>query len=109
MEQFTVSIDDATGEARYLVSDASRFLFETGSTVERASHVEPVSRALRVLFYALRELFGEYGRMASFTRAWGCQWRVNLSPVNGPMLPGTWNDRADAIKAEILWLETNFL
>lgn len=109
MEHLTVSVDDSTGEAQYLVSELSHFLIEDGSTIERASHVEPVSIALRCLFYALRALFGEYGHMASFTRAWGCKWQVNLAPVNGPMLPETYRDRQKAIDAEIAWLETNFL
>jgi len=109
MEQFTVSIDDCTGESKFLVSELSAFLLDASSQVKRASHVEPVSVPFRLLFYVLRFLFGEYGRVASFTRRWCIQWRVNLEPVNGPILPGTWKDRQLAIDAEIAWLETNFL
>jgi hypothetical protein len=109
VEQFTVSIDDCTGESKFLVNELSSFLLESGSTIKRASHVEPVSIPLRLLFYVLRYLFGEYGKVASFTRFWSVQWRVNLSPVNGPILPTVFDDRDKAIEAEIVWLETNFL
>jgi hypothetical protein len=109
MDRFTVSVNDTTGEYRFLVSESSQFLLEDSSLVRRASHVEPVNLILRFTFYVLRAMFGEYGRMAAFTRQWRIQWRVNLSPVNGPILPQTWTDRAQAINAEIDWLETNFL
>ena len=109
MEQFTVSIDDSTGEARFLVSPETSFLLDESSTIKRASHVEPVNFALRLLFYALRSFFGEYGRMATFTRSWCIQWRVNLNPVNGPILPNVFTCRQTAIDAEIVWLENNFL
>ena len=109
MEQFTVSIDDCSGESKFLVSELSAFLLESGSEIRRASHVEPVNIPLRLFFYLLRLLFGEYGRMASFTRDWCIQWRVNLTPVNGPVLPQTFSDRSKAIDAEIAWLETNYL
>jgi hypothetical protein len=79
------------------------------SVTARASHVEPVNGALRMLFYALRAVFGEYGRMGAFTRTLPCLWRVNLCPVTGPILPITYRDRSQAIQAEIEWLEENWL
>jgi len=109
MEAFTVSVNDTTGEYTFLVSEGTRGLLDATSTVKRASNVEPVSIALRGIFYALRAIFGEYGRVSDFTRIWGCSWRVNLHPVNGPILPGVYRDRQKAIDAEIVWLEENFL
>lgn len=108
MDRFTVTIDDS-GEARFLVSEISSFLLDESSTIRRASHVEPVNVILRCVFYTLRFLFGEYGKMGQFTRIWPCMWRVNLSPVNGPILPDVYRNRNQAINAEIVWLETNFL
>ncbi len=109
METFTVSIDDSTGESRFLVSPATSFLLDDSSSIKRASHVEPINIAWRICFYILRSLFGEYGKVATFTRAWHIQWRVNLSPVQGPILPNHYSDRSEAINAEIVWLENNFL
>jgi hypothetical protein len=109
MEHVTVSIDETNGEYTFLVSDLTRGLLDATSTVKRASRVEPVSMVLRGLFYALRVVFGEYGRTGDWTRTWGCEWRVNLTPVNGPILPETYTIRQKAIDAEIIWLETNFL
>jgi hypothetical protein len=108
MQSYTVSITD-DGVMRFLVSPETEGMITDASTVRRASHVEPVSPGLRVLFHGLRMLFGEYGRMASFTRAWPCYWRVNLSPIGGPVLPGVWRDRADAIAAEVEHLNAHFI
>lgn len=108
-EHITVSIDDLTGETRFLVSELSRFLLDESSTVKRASHVEPVSKVLRKAFYMLRDTFGETGTIAELTRKLPCLWRVNLSPINGPILPNVYRDRSQAIDAEIVFLEKHFL
>jgi hypothetical protein len=47
----------------------------------RASHVEPDSRG---------------------------RWMADLSPVNGPAL-GPFNRRSEALAAELVWLEANWL
>lgn len=36
------------------------------------------------------------------------QWMADLSPVDGPVL-GPFEKRADAIKAEVNWLQNNWL
>lgn len=108
MESITVSITE-DGGVRFLNSPlASTFEDGTGIT-RRASNVEPVAYALRIAFYGLRRMFGEYGRMASFTRMWPCLWRVNLAPIGGDILPGTWRDRSDAIAHEIAVLNETFI
>jgi hypothetical protein len=109
MEHVTISIDDNTGNVTFLVSELSRVFLDDTSTVRRASHVEPVNVLLRGAFYLLRFAFGEYGKVSAFTRVWCCKWRVNLSPVNGPVLPVFYSNRGYAITAEIEWLENNFL
>lgn len=76
-------------------------------TTRRASHVEPGNRALRLAFHVLRCMFGDKGWVASFTRYWPCHWRINLSPIGGPILPYQWNDRLAAIEAEVSWLNAN--
>lgn len=103
-----ISIDE-NGDATFLLNDFTRELVGSGSVTRRASHVEPCNVALRVIFHSLRYLFGEYGKVSQFTRLWRCNWRVNLSPVNGPVLPGAWRDRAQAIDAEVVWLNQNFI
>lgn len=75
----------------------------------RASHVEPASRVLRVVFHATRRVFGEAGRCAAWTRSWCCVWRVDLRPSSGTILTATWRNRADALAAEVAWLETNVI
>ena len=109
MEHILFSVDDSTGNTKFLVNELSRSFLDDFSVIQRASHVEPVNGILRIVFFALRAMFGEYGSMAQFTRLWPCLWRVNLSPVAGPILPTVHRDRAQAIDAEISWLESNFL
>jgi hypothetical protein len=104
-----VTIDEASAEVRFLISSETLCFTSADMRVKRASHVEPARLPLRVVFHGLRVLFGESGRMAEFTRHWGCTWRVNLEPVNGPILPDTFTDRAEAIASEVSWLEINFL
>lgn len=107
-QPITVSIA-TDGTIRFLVTPDSHCLMTATSTVYRASHVEPVNRALRFLFYALRTRTSDTGLVATFTRLWPCLWRVNLSPVNGPILPDTYRNRKQAIAKEIQWLTVNFL
>ena len=75
----------------------------------RASHIEPGNLALRLAFHSIRRLFGESGRIAMFTRSWQCLWRANMKPSGGGILPKLFTKRADAIAAEIQWLNQNLL
>jgi len=76
------------------------------SVTRRASHVEPDNVALRVLFHMLRSLFNEKSIAAEFTRRWPCLWRANMALSGGPILPGRWYDRQEAINAEIAYFNT---
>lgn len=124
----TVTIDE-NGDLVYLKTDSCDALLELGETVtKRASHVEPDNFLLRRLFHTLR-LFGDKNRIADWTRNWNCLWRVNTSPVGGPILlwrhvwgsedwmkglsgynyVALWRNRQSAIDAEIKFLNDWFL
>jgi hypothetical protein len=107
--RFTVSIDDTTGEYQFLLSNLSACLLDETSNVRRASHVEPVNRLARLCFYLARRTFGDTGRVANLTRRYPGLWRVNLAPIDGPVLPGVYSIRSEAIQAEVSYLEENFL
>lgn len=94
---------------RFLVTEGAEAFLSERAVVRRASHVEPVNRLLRLAFYGLRNLFGEKGWMAAFTRLWPCLWCVDLAPAGGPILPGRWRSRKEAIEAEVVWLNANFI
>ncbi len=101
VENGTIAVLGDTAKARDL------FGAYVGTVQQRrASHVEPINPALRLAFRALRWLGGDKGRVAAFTRSWGCQWRVDLAPSGGGILE-PFAARADAIAAEIEWLCIN--
>lgn len=69
---------DADGRLRFMYSDELAGLLELGpSTVRRASHVEPAPAG---------------------------GWTADLEPSGGPVL-GPYRLRADALAAELAWLE----
>lgn len=72
----------------------------------RASNVLPRNPVLRAVFRYLRDRFGETGRVAAFTRRWPCLWMAEL--IDGPTF-GPFRNRADAIAAEVAYLERNVL
>lgn len=78
------------------------------ATAQRASHVEPDSFLFRLLFHALRRVFGDKGRMSDLTRRWPVWWRVNTKPTAGVILEGRWRNRQEAIDAEIEYLNSWF-
>jgi len=79
-------------------------------TRRRASHVEPVNRALRWLFHQIRSRTSDESLAANFTRKWPCHWQARI--FDGPTL-GPFCRRQEAIAAEIsfinLQLEENKL
>src|SRR5208337_4002249 len=85
VNHITFSIDDSTGNTTFLLNEDTRAFVDSTSVIKRASHVEPVNLFIRIVFYTIRFLFGEYGRAGDFTRQWPCRWRVNFSPVDGPL------------------------
>lgn len=101
----TVFIDE--DGMQFLMTESIK-LFEGEGEVRRASHVEPDGFVFRIAFHALRNFFGDKGRMSEFTRSWPCLWRVNTKPTAGVILPGRWRDRQQAIDAEIVFLNEWF-
>ena len=98
MKVITCFIDD-TGVT--FLMDENVKMFEGEGEVRRASHVEPDSLVFRIAFHALRRVFGDKGRMSNFTRSWPCLWRIDTSPVGGPVLEQRYRNRQAAIDAEI--------
>lgn len=96
------------GTIKFMDDGTTSKLFENAE-VKRVSHVEPVNIVLRKAFHVLRTAFGEYGWMATFTRSWRCVWRVNLSPIGHGILYTTYTNRADAIAAEIEYVNAHYL
>lgn len=76
-----VSILEITPDGEIRVLGDAPVELGTG-TRKRASHVLPCHPVKRVLFVILRLLFGERGRVATFTRSWQGPWQVTL--VNHP-------------------------
>lgn len=105
----TISIDEDTGNYMFLVNESTQHLINQDSVVRRASHVEPWHPVIRLLFRAIRFVSRDESRAAAWTRIWPCKWRVNLSPVGGPVVPVEWANRASAINFEVNWLNENFL
>lgn len=107
--EVTFVIDEA-GDMLFLVTECmlgSALVAE--AHVQRASHVEPDNRVLRLLFHLLRQWLGDKGRMSDFTRKWPILWRVNTTPVGGPILPTRYQNRQAAIEAEINFLNRWFI
>lgn len=88
-------------------SAAAKLLPNATRRMARASHIEPCHWALRVAFHAFRAVSGDKDALAAWTRSWACLWRVRV--VGGPVLPGCYRDRGEAIAAEVKWLEANRL
>lgn len=109
MREHIIGVDDK-GRLQFIDNPELAFLRELGKTeVKRASHVEPDSIFLRPIFHILRYCFGETGSVASWTRNWKCNWRVDMRPSNGPILDGRWSNRQQALDAEVQWLNENFI
>jgi hypothetical protein len=108
MKTLHVSMDES-GTLTFLVDADTQALLNESSVIQRASHVEPVSRPLRAVFHGLRSLFGEKGAVASFTRLWPCLWQINLGPIGGPILDPTYRNRQAAIDTEVSYLNANFI
>lgn len=118
----TLTIDE-NGDLVFLKTDGADIFLELGETVtRRASHVEPADWKRRILFTILRALVNDKSRIAAWTRTWQCWWRVNTSPVGGPILRwsdiynkswgdgiAVWWNRQHAIDEEVRFLNQWFL
>jgi len=117
----TVTIDES-GDMVYLNTPESDIFMELGERITtRASNVLPVRFWHRQAFRILRTLFGDYGRIAQWTREWRTRWYVDTRPVGGPILRwrhllpegldsiATFTNREAAIRAEVEFLNRFFL
>ena len=113
------------GSQTFLKTDSADCFLELGEVItRRASHVEPAPMFKRWAFSLFRTLFSDTSTVAAWTRTWNTLWRVNTSPVGGPILrvkhvwPGVawpvedrvacFANRQDAIDAEIVFLNQFF-
>ena len=122
MAEITITIDES-GDLKMLEMAMAEPFKTLGTTVtKRASHVEPAPYWDRVLFTFIRALVPDDSRLAEWTRNWNTLWRVNMRPVDGPILrfghmyPAIlltseqanrvycWGSRKAAIEAEIEFL-----
>lgn len=93
------------GSVKHISVDAFSTSFLGTTTRRRASHVEPVTPWLRVIFHLIRAVVPDTGWIAAWTRRWPCQWRANLYLSGGPIL-GPFASRFDALAAEITWINS---
>jgi hypothetical protein len=115
MEEITTVLSDITitidtgGDLLFIDSLSADIFKELGTArTRRASFVEPYRLGYRTMFHLLR-LFGDNGRIAQWTREWSIVWRVNMGPIGGPILLESFNNRQQAIAAEIEAVNKFFL
>ena len=77
--------------------------------LDRASYVLPCNHLLRTLFQMVRRYGSDDSLLAAWTRTWGCDWYIDATPAGGEVLAGRWANRADAITAEIEYLNRLFI
>ena len=106
MQTITLTI---TEDGNQLFLHGADIFGTPGDIVRRASHVCPENFWMRLTFRAIRFCVHDTSRLAAWTRTWGCLWRVNTSPVGGPILADRFTDRQAAIIAEIQFLNKFFL
>jgi hypothetical protein len=97
---------DSNGRIEQIAGHGPDLSGEGQAETRRASWVVPVNVFLRAAFHACR-WFGDDTALAGWTRRWRCLWKVQI--IDGPVLPGAWRDRSEAIAAEVAWLERNRL
>jgi hypothetical protein len=98
-----ITIDQA-GRVEMIAGHGLDLSGEGVATQRRASHVEPTSWPLRLLFHLLRSVVRDDSAAAAWTRGWPCTWRVRV--LGGPCW-GRYRNRQEAITAEVAWLEAN--
>ena len=74
------------------------------TTDRRGAYVWPANILYRCAFKTLRQVFGDKGKVADWTRRWQCGfslWRAS----DKTRLPGTYRGHDEAVKAEVNMLE----
>lgn len=70
---------------------------------DRASHILPFNQPQRSSFRLLRRIFGEYGRVAAWTRTWQGPWQAVIIATGETF---EHNDRQKCLEWERQKLET---
>lgn len=71
----TTIVIDRDGSTEAIVGPLSITYFDRPMKF-RASHIVPKNSAKRALFMILRMVFGDSGRIATWTRGWSGPWEV---------------------------------
>jgi hypothetical protein len=108
MEPITLTITE-DGDQIFLKGHGAEIFGAQDDIVRRASHVVPDRFWLRLAFRTIRFCVPDTSRLAAWTRTWACLWRVDTSPVHGPILADRFIRRDSAIAAEIQFLNKFFL
>jgi hypothetical protein len=103
----TLTIDEE-GQ-KFIASHGADIFAEPTDTVRRASYVVPDRFWLRLAFRIIRACVPDAGQIANWSRSWRCIWRIDTSPVGGPILGTRYGNREHAIEAEIDFLNQLFL
>lgn len=112
MIEVTITIDNETGDMVFLDTASSQAFKSLGTvTTKRASHVVPANFWKRQAFKLVRLFVQDDSASAAWCRTWRGPWIVDMSPIGGSILQGydymgswalTWDNRQDAIDAEII-------
>ena len=110
MAEITITIDES-GDLKMLETAMAEPFKVLGTTVtKRASYVMPARFWARQLFKLIRLFVKDDSASAEWCRTWKGPWVVDMSPIGGDVLRGydyfgdwilEWDNRQDAIKAEI--------
>lgn len=107
-------IIEPDGTVRFILADdLAGLLTEGNAQVTRASNVMPVNPLKRMAFRAIRNLVSDESRLAGWTRTWRGRWIADMKLSGGPVLRGADGKgfalRADALAAEVEWINVNIL
>ena len=107
-------IIEPDGTVRFILADdLADLLTEGQSKVTRASNAMPAGRLKRMAFRAIRNLVSDGSRLAGWTRTWRGRWIADMKLSGGPVLRGADSKgfalRADALAAEVEWINANIL
>jgi hypothetical protein len=106
MQTITLTI---TEDGNQLFLHGAEIFGTSDDIVRRASHVYPECFWLRLAFRAIRFCVSDTSGPAKWTRIWRCLWRVDTSPVGGPVFETRFINRQAAIDAEVQFLNNHFL
>lgn len=107
-------IIEPDGTVRFIMADdLAGLLTEGNAQVTRASNVMPAGLLKRIAFRVIRNLVPDNSRLAGWTRTWRGHWIADMKLSGGPVLRGAYGKgfalRADALVAEVEWINANIL